>query len=535
VKSAAQTQTVFDQNHYLQIIEARGRTIRDVVGRLRPLLGLSTALDAGCGLGFFAQVLQECGLNVRAFDGREENVEEARRRYPAIPFERGDIQDPNIARFGVSDLVLCFGLLYHLENPLLAIRHLRELTGKALLLESMCLPEDKPWMLLREERSLEDQSLTDLAFYASEGCLAKMMYRAGFGFVYRLTELPDHDDFRDAPDHVRRRTVLLGTATAVDVPGFVLFPEPKETADPWSKNPIGPTVLPRIARRVRRFAGRPASEKYVALVLRLRRFFPRMLVPIRLPFGGWFLAGPSYVDEALFWGGFECAETLFVDRYLKPGMTVLDIGAHHGLYTLLASKRVGPTGKVISFEPSPRERRQLSRNLRLNFCSNVHVEPYALGRERSQTELFVVSGGEDGCNSLRPPVVDAETKPVRVDVVSLDEVVARIGLTRVDFLKLDVEGGELDVLKGASRVLQFLPRPVLLVEVYDIRTGPWGYRAHEIVRFLDGIGYRWFQLDDKGSLSRIAPDLEVYDANLVAIPEERVDQILQSAKGKDGN
>jgi FkbM family methyltransferase len=292
---------------------------------------------------------------------------------------------------------------------------------------------------------------------------------------------------------------------------------------------------PSISSRVSRFVRRPASEKYVALALRLRRLFPRMPVPIRLPFGGWFLAGPSSVDEAVFWGGFECAETLFVGRYLKPGMIVLDIGAHHGLYTLLASKRLGPTGKVIAFEPSPRERKQLIRNLRLNFCSNVCVEPYALGKERSQTELYVVAGGEDGCNSLRPPVVDSETRPVRVDVVSLDEVVARIGLTRADFLKLDVEGGELDVLRGASNVLQRSPRPVLLVEVYDIRTRPWGYRAHEIVQFLDRIGYQWFQLDDRGSLSRVAPDHDVYDSNLVAIPQERADQILELAKGKDGN
>jgi hypothetical protein len=84
-------------------------------------------------------------------------------------------------------------------------------------------------------------------------------------------------------------------------------------------------------------------------------------------------------------------------------------------------------------------------------------------------------------------------------------------------------------------VLQRSPRPVLLVEVYDIRTRPWGYRAHEIVQFLDRIGYQWFQLDDRGSLSRVAPDHDVYDSNLVAIPQERADQILELAKGKDGN
>jgi len=526
VKSAAQTQIVFDQNHYLQIIVARGRTIRDVAGKLRPLLGLSTALDAGCGLGFFAQILQECGLSVRAFDGRQENVEEARRRYPEIPFERGDIEDPGVTRYGASDLVLCFGLLYHLENPLLAIRHLRELTGKALLLESMCLPEDKPWMLLREERSLEDQSLTDLAFYASEGCLAKMMYRAGFGFVYRLTELPDHDDFRDTPEHVRRRTVLLGTAAAIEVPGFVLFPEPKETADPWSKNLTGPKALPRIARRVRRFAGRPASEKYVALAVRLRRMFPGASIPMRLPFGGWFLAGPGQVDQALFWGGFECAETLFVDRYLKPGMTVLDIGAHHGLYTLLASKRVGRTGKVIAFEPSPRERRQLKRNVRFNFCPNVRIESHALGKEPSRAELYVVAGGEDGCNSLRPPTIHGTTQTVVVDVRSLDEYLADAGVTVVDFIKLDVEGAELSVLQGARRLLQSGSRPVLMVEVEDTRTEPWGYRANEIVTLLDAAGYEWYQILADGRLEQIGAERDNFEANLVAIPKERREEIL---------
>jgi hypothetical protein len=80
-----------------------------------------------------------------------------------------------ILQLGWFDLVLCFGLLYHLENPLRAIRHLRGLTEKCLLLESMCLPEEKPSMLLREEPRQEDQSLTDVACYPSEGSLVKML------------------------------------------------------------------------------------------------------------------------------------------------------------------------------------------------------------------------------------------------------------------------------------------------------------------------------------------------------------------------
>jgi FkbM family methyltransferase len=213
-------------------------------------------------------------------------------------------------------------------------------------------------------------------------------------------------------------------------------------------------------------------------------------------------------------------------------MTVLDIGAHHGLYTVLASKRVGPSGKVIAFEPSPRERKQLVRNVRINFCSNVHIEPHALGKEPARNNLYVVEGGEDGCNSLRPPAVQSEIRAVPVEVVTLDAIASKLGLTKVDFVKLDVEGAELDVLKGALGLLQTIPRPVLLVEVYDVRTKPWGYQAREIVEFLDRLGYRWFQLLDNGSLRLVSSNLDVYDANLVALPTERMDEILNSLERK---
>jgi hypothetical protein len=102
---------------------------------------------------------------------------------------------------GGFDLVLCFGLLYHLENPLLAVRHLRPLTEKCLLLKSMCIPDDKPSILLREEPSESDQGLTDVACYPSEDSLTKMLYRTGFSFVYRLAPLPKHDDFCETFEH----------------------------------------------------------------------------------------------------------------------------------------------------------------------------------------------------------------------------------------------------------------------------------------------------------------------------------------------
>ncbi len=188
--------TPFDQLHYLQLIKARGATLCSVAHKLRPLFGLATALDVGCGVGFFSKMLAEMQFSVAAFDGRAENVAEARRRFPTIPFEAADIQDSAVRTLGSFDLVLCFGLLYHVENPFSAIRNLRALTGKCLLVESMCIPGERSELLLREEPCVDDQSLTDMACYPSESILVKMLYRAGFTKVYRVVALADQAHFR---------------------------------------------------------------------------------------------------------------------------------------------------------------------------------------------------------------------------------------------------------------------------------------------------------------------------------------------------
>ncbi|MCU1243191.1 MAG: hypothetical protein JWO71_3917 [Candidatus Acidoferrum typicum] len=313
--------TEFDQRHYVKLIRARGETIRRVVTELRPALGLGTALDAGCGVGFFSRILEECGLDVSGFDGRPENVAEARRRFPAIAFETGDVESAEILKLGAFDLTLCFGLLYHLENPMLALRRLRVLTGKGLLLESMCIPGNQPGMVLREEPSTADQSLTDIALYPTEACLVKMLYRAGFAAVYRVAELPDHDDFRETAEHARRRTVLFASLAAVRVAGLAEIAEPHEESDPWSKN--GPSVgAPTLSQRLRRFARQPRRAKYFTVASRARRLFPEMPIPLRLPFGAWWMAQKSALDHELMHGSFENGETRFIQKFLRAGMTI---------------------------------------------------------------------------------------------------------------------------------------------------------------------------------------------------------------------
>jgi len=109
----------------------------------------------------------------------------------------------------------------------------------------------------------------------------------------------------------------------------------------------------------------------------------------------------------------------------------------------------------------------------------------------------------------------------------LDDVLEGMNWPRVDFIKLDVEGGELSFLHGAREMLCGDMRPAILVEVQDIRTAPWGYAARDIVRFLSDAGYSWFALADDGSLESISSELSAYDGNLVALPHERFEEFSE--------
>jgi FkbM family methyltransferase len=281
--------------------------------------------------------------------------------------------------------------------------------------------------------------------------------------------------------------------------------------------------------RLKRFLARPASEKLAAIT---RRLFPPPQRFIELPFGAKWLTIDSAIDGQLVAGSFERAELMFVSRFLRAGMTVLDVGAHHGLYTLLASMKVGAAGRVVAFEPSPREQKHLSGNVKLNRCKNVRIAPVAVGSSRGRANLFLVEGDEDYCNSLRPPAVKARTVAVSVAVETLDDYLRGIGISRVDFIKLDVEGAELEALRGASKVLTTKPRPVVMCETAEIRTAPWGYSAREIVQNLESLEYDWFSIMPDGDLSRTAQDANLQDTNLVAIPCERVKETISTLESR---
>ncbi len=250
---------IFDQPHYDLLDRARGDVVARLLEELIPKFSLKTAIDVGCGLGYFSRLLQSLGFEVAAVDGRQQNVEEAHRRSTNIHFQQFNAEDSNLARLGAFDLGFCFGLLYHLENPLLTIRNLRAITGKILLVESVIFPGNEPMMALIDEEAHEDQGLNHIAFYPTETCLVKMLYKANFKHVFGLSQQPEHDHYHAVNGGRRVRTLLMATDLPIQSAQLVRLDESSSPIRPW--DPMSETRKNDAAQVLRRFSAKSLPEK----------------------------------------------------------------------------------------------------------------------------------------------------------------------------------------------------------------------------------------------------------------------------------
>jgi SAM-dependent methyltransferase len=202
---------VFDSEWAQDYIRARQMVISTLLSQVKRPLELTTALDVGCGVGHFSKFLFDTGLRVVAVDGREANASEGRERYPEITFLTRNAEDPALPNVGTFDFVLCVGLIYHLENPFRTVRSLHEMTKKLLVVEAMCAAGTEPTLHLVDEDPGDDQGLNYVAFYPTESCLVKMLYRAGFPYVYGFQALPNHSLFHATFRKRQERTMLVAS------------------------------------------------------------------------------------------------------------------------------------------------------------------------------------------------------------------------------------------------------------------------------------------------------------------------------------
>ena len=160
-------------------------------------------------------------------------------------------------------------------------------------------------------------------------------------------------------------------------------------------------------------------------------------------------------------------------EYFIPneGDTVVDVGAHIGLYTLIAAKKVGPSGKVIAIEPDPENFKILKKNILLNLLMNVEALQCAVYSTKEKVKLFLpeIEGGRTIFNTVMQDRARTSTENfIEVEANTLDDILESINITEVNWIKIDVEGAELEVLKGAVNTLSSNKNISLVIEIHGI-------------------------------------------------------------------
>ncbi len=239
----------------------------------------------------------------------------------------------------------------------------------------------------------------------------------------------------------------------------------------------------RLANIIHRFLNRLPGDRYPVLACGGRLKGYRMRVDWQ-------------IHRAFIYDSWEPEVTHVLDRIVAPGMTVADVGAQSGFYTLLLSKRVGAKGQVIAFEPLPANFRLLEENLRLNKIDNVLVRREAVA---DRTGVLNFQFPSDEPSLIAGPLLPEDsTGTFDVPCVSLDDFVARQQIS-LDVIKMDVEGAEGSVIQGAMKTLEKF-HPALIIELHDAGAQP---RLHPVPVRLQAMGYSIEWLDERPDTTHI--------------------------------
>ena len=262
--------------------------------------------------------------------------------------------------------------------------------------------------------------------------------------------------------------------------------------------------------------------------------FERMTVPTTLVWAD----GPSIrlvpgeqLSRALHVSGTYEPNTLCVlRRHLREGSVFLDIGAHAGVVSLAASSWLGRTGRAYAFEPSTREHRRLLESLELSRVSNVIAVCAAVGATSGRGILRVADSLHSGLNTLGDrfgysgvPLSLHEG----VEIVTIDDFIRQQGISHVDAIKLDIEGGEAAALAGAAEVLRRF-RPVVVIEINASALDACGTTPTRVEELLLGADYQPFAIDDTdASLVRLPNIAGVHEENLVFLAQEATSETIE--------
>jgi len=222
---------------------------------------------------------------------------------------------------------------------------------------------------------------------------------------------------------------------------------------------------------------------------RFYRFMRRYVDPKRVELDGFHLyLDPE--DDILSYNlaqdrPWEPEETELFRSLLREGMDVVDVGAHIGYYSILASGGVGPSGRVFAFEPSPGNFALLTKNLESNGCTNTRALPTAVAETAGSVELHLDPSNTGGHTLVAPR---GSGKSVQVESIDLDGWLQREAV-RPALVKIDVEGAEWGVLAGLRRTLTESAELTLVMEFFPARIRQGGRDPGEVLELLADCGF----------------------------------------------
>ena len=212
------------------------------------------------------------------------------------------------------------------------------------------------------------------------------------------------------------------------------------------------------------------------------------------------------VSGALHFGVYEKAETRFFQSACRDGMTFLDVGANLGYYTALATRAVGPNGRVLAVEPDPDSFGYLEQTIAANAVGNVQAFPVAASDAPATLPLYI-STDNRGDNRL---YASGEDRPqVEVTARPLDALLRENKIDKVDLIKIDVQGYEPKVIAGLRETITASPNLTLLTEFWPQGIDEAGENANDFLQTLRGLGLTLHELQPDGSLAELTDDTDL--------------------------
>ena len=198
---------------------------------------------------------------------------------------------------------------------------------------------------------------------------------------------------------------------------------------------------------------------------------------------------------------YEIKETKLVKKIIKNDMTVIDAGANFGWYSLNFAKLIGNNSKskIYSFEPIPKVYKELNLNIKLNQYKNIKTFNYALGSKNSNVKLGTPYFSFIGSSGATSEFLNF-SKKINCKMFKIDTIVKLKKIKKIDFIKADIEGGELNLLKGAEKTL-LSHKPKIFIEIVDIHCARFGHTQHDVIKFLIDRNYKGFFINNR--LSKI--------------------------------